>query len=109
MLKDHTSRAITDINSLGNSLEELQSASASCSSFFIKRPLVHLVSCETLPDFTIATGVYLYQWLSVIRGVLESLDALASRSTPAVGMYLKQYGLLLPVKVWQPYSSMPAI
>ncbi len=89
LLKDHTSRAITDINRLGNSLEELQSASASCSSFFIKRPMIHLVSCETLPDFTIATGVYLYQWPSIIRGALKAIDTLASRSTPVVGIYLK--------------------
>ena len=55
-LKDHISRAITAINSLDKSLQELQSATAFCSSFFIERLLAHLVSCETLPAFTSLAG-----------------------------------------------------
>ena len=51
-LKDHISQAITAINSLDQSLQELQCATAFCSSFFIERLLAHLVSCETLPGFT---------------------------------------------------------
>jgi hypothetical protein len=55
-LKDHISQAITAINSLDQSLQELQIATAFCSSFFIERLLAHLVSCETLPGFTSLTG-----------------------------------------------------
>ena len=55
-LKDHISQAITAINSLDQSLQELQSATAFCSSFFIERLLAHLVSCETLPAFTSLAG-----------------------------------------------------